>query len=127
MGIVYLGYLSGAAVASGSAIPMNTIIRRHCMDTSTNEVLNGKGYYKVTVNATLSSTAGGLANIVLQQNGVNVVGATASETINANGTTHISFTSVVRNTCCDPTSQLQLVYSGPVLTGTFASMVIENA
>lgn len=126
MGVVYLGYLAGSPVASGSNIPMTQIIRRHCSSIGTDMTLRGQGYYKVTVDATLASTAGGNATLTLYQNGVAVTGAVATETIAANGATHITFDAVVRNTCCNNSSILSVGYAGPVLTSTVATVIIEG-
>lgn len=126
MGVAYLGYLSGTPVTSGNIIPMTQILRRHCSSVGTDLVLRGNGYYTVTINTTLASTAGGNATITLYQNGVPVTGAVATETIAANGATHISLTAVVRNTCCNNSSILTIGYTGPVLTSTVATVTIEG-
>lgn len=126
MGVVYLGYTSGTPIASGSNIPMTTIIRRHMSDIGTDMYVKGKGYYTIDVDATLASTAGGLATITVYRNGVPIPMAAATETIAADGTTHISIRAVARNTCCD-NATITVGYVGPVLTSTYASVIIQDA
>ena len=121
MGIVYLSNDTGTPVLSGGVIPMTTIRRRKnsCIDTS---MAIRSGWYEVTADATLASTVGGLATITLYQDGVAV--EASATTIPAGGEVTIPLSSVVR-ACCGG-SVLTLVYTGPVLTGTTASVVIEN-
>lgn len=128
MGVVYLAYNTGTPIVSGSTIPMNTIIRRRCSNVGTDMVLRTNGYYKITVDAnlTLDSTAG-TATITINQNGVAIPGATATVSVAASGSTHISLSTVVRNSCYNDTSIITITYSGATLTATSATVIIENA
>lgn len=122
MGIVYLTNKSGTPIATGTAIPMLTIERRH--NSFIDQRMNLKcGYYRVSVNATLGSTAGGDGMITLYQDGTAI--ASSAETIVANRTINLTIDAVVKSKCCGST--LTIVYDGVALTSTVASVVIENA
>lgn len=126
MGIVYLAYTSGNAVSSGSTIPMNMIVRRKCTNIGTDMTITGAGYYKVFIdtNLTIGGTAGNVT-VTLYQNGVAVTGATATQSVAANGTAALSFSAIIRNNCCSTTT-LTIVYNGVALANTYASAIIEN-
>lgn len=119
MGIVYLS--NNASTISTGVVPMTNILRRHNSCIGTDMKVKG-GWYKVTINATLTSTAGGNATISLLQDGTTIQSATT--TIDANGIADVSLTCVVKSNCC---STLSVSYSGAVLTANQYYVIIENA
>lgn len=98
---VYIANTTATSVAANTSIPLGTIQRRYgcSLDASNSGItLKNCGYYLVNATITFTSTATGNATVSLQDNGVNVVGATASETVNTATTeVHtIAITAIVR-------------------------------
>ena len=62
----------------------------------------GQGYYLINISATVSPSAAGTVSLTAQKDGVPIIGAVASSTVAANGTTNLTITAIVRNACgCD--------------------------
>lgn len=82
--MIYTANTSGVTPAIGSTVPVGSIIRRkgNCIDASGSAInLREPGYYAVAISATLTAAAVGTVTLNLQQNGVNVPGATDSVSI----------------------------------------------
>lgn len=117
---------SSAVVANG-VLPLTTIIRRRGNDVnlSGNSVALtdcGSNYYLVNVTATFTAPIEGTVTLNLQQNGVNVTGATASTTITT-ATTEIrslSFSAIVRTLNNVGIDSLTIVNAG--IAATFSNI-----
>lgn len=119
---------SSAVVANG-VLPLTTIVRRRGNDVnlSGNSVALtdcGSNYYLVNVTATFTAPVEGTVTLNLQQNGVNVTGATASTTITT-ATTEIrslSFSAIVRTLNNVGIDSLTIVNAG--VAATFSNIVM---
>lgn len=126
---IYVANTTSTAVTAGSTLPLGTIVRRRGFEInqSGNSVaINdcGSNYYLVLVNATFTAPVAGVISLDLQQNGVNVTGATASTTITT-ATTEVrslSFTATVRTFSGNTLDSLTVVNSG--LAATFSNIAI---
>ena len=94
--------------------------------------LNKPGYYYVTFNADgAATTAAGDVVVVLQNNGVAVPGAIATQTVAAaDDAVNLAFTTIIRvpPSCCavDNTANLTLVNTGVAATFTNANINITK-
>lgn len=98
---VYIANTTATNVATNSAIPFGAIQRRYgcSLDaTSGGVILKNCGYYLVNATITFTAPTTGTVTVALRDDGVNVVGATASETVNTATTeVHtIAITAIVR-------------------------------
>ena len=101
--LINVATTTSSAVVANGVLPLTTIIRRRGNDVnlSGNSVALtdcGSNYYLVNVTVTFTAPVEGTVTLNLQQNGVNVTGATASTTITT-ATTEIrslSFSAIVR-------------------------------
>lgn len=103
--MIYTANTSGVTPAIGSTVPVGSIIRRkgNCIDASGSAInLREPGYYAVAISATLTAAAVGTVTLNLQQNGVNVPGATASVSITTANTQieNIAIVAIIRVLCC---------------------------
>lgn len=121
---------SSAVVANG-VLPLTTIVRRRGNDVnlSGNSVALtdcGSNYYFVNVTATFTAPVEGTVTLNLQQNGVNVTGATASTTITT-ATTEIrslSFSAIVRTLNNVGIDSLTIVNAGVAATFSNIDMAV---
>ena len=103
--LIYTVNSTGAAAPIGSTVPVGSIIRRYgkCISADGESiVLLEPGYYLVTMTATATAAAVGNVELGIQQDGVAVPGATATETVATAGTEYVnlSFAPAVRVRCC---------------------------
>ena len=121
---------TSTAVVAGGALPLATVTRRRGSDiaVSGNSIALtdcGSNYYLVTVNATFTAPVAGIITLNLQQNGVNVVGATASTTITT-ATTEVrslSFEKIIRTFNTNGLDSLSVVNAG--LAATFSNIDVS--
>lgn len=121
---------ASSAVLANGTLPLATIVRRRGCDVnlSGNSIAitdTGSNYYLVAVNATFTAPVAGSITLNLQQNGVNVTGATASTTITT-ATTEVrslSFQTVVRTFNNVGIDSLSVVNSG--LAATFSNISVS--
>lgn len=131
---IYVANTTSTSVLANSIIPLGSIIRRYCQCTlnlSGNAIIvddKYSNYYLVTVSGTFTAPAAGVVTLQLIQNGTNVVGATASETITAAGTEtrSISFTAIIRATCGCAIDTLTVLNSGVAATFTNMTVTVER-
>lgn len=112
---IYTTNVSAPTVAAGGIIPLGTTTRRFGCNVRQDGnaiTLCGQGYYLVNVSATITASAAGTATLTAQKDGVAIIGATASQTVTANGVTNISLTAIVRNACGCESSLLSLLLGG---------------
>ena len=90
-------------------------------------ILNRQGYYKVTATVTFTAPAAGLATVALAQDGQQVPGITASETVTTATTeTHsIAVSGIVRVIGPNTSSTIQLINSGIAVDTSNISLDVE--
>ena len=128
---IYTVNTSNQSVAVNGIISPGTIIRRFGpnVNLSGNGIqIDGAGYYKISVNATLTPTSAGTVGIAVLKNNVAIQGANASETIEtANTQVNLSISSIVREFCpCEDISNLTFVLTGVASNITNFAIVIEK-
>lgn len=124
---------SSSAVVTNGTLPLATIVRRRGCDVnlSGNSVAItdcGSNYYLVIVTATFTAPVAGVVTLNLQQNGVNVTGATASTTV-ATATTEvrsISFPAIIRTFNNRGIDSLSIVNSGVGATFSNIAMTVNK-
>lgn len=126
--LIYTAYTAGAEIPVGNTVPVGSIIRRYgqCIDATGSAInLTERGYYDVAVSATFTAAAAGNVRLTLLQDGVEVPGATAAETITTAATeiANIGIVTVVRIQCCD-TSALSVRVDGTTAP-TISSMAVK--
>jgi hypothetical protein len=94
-------------------------------------VLNKPGYYYITFNTTFTTATTGDATVELQNGGIAIPGANATETVTTAGDTKsISFTTIVKvlPSCpaIDNTTTLTFVATGIALDATTAAVSITK-
>ena len=103
--LIYTANTTSTAVPIGNTVPVGSIIHRYgpCVD-ATGSTINVKepGYYLVNISATFTAAAAGNVTLTLQRDGVDVSGATATETITTAATesANVGITAIVRVMCC---------------------------
>ena len=128
--LIYTVNSTGAAAPIGSTVPVGSIIRRYgkCISADGESiVLLEPGYYLVTMTATATAAAVGNVELGIQQDGVAVPGATATETVATAGTEYVnlSFVPAVRVRCCG-NARLTVVVAGttePTITNLAIGVV----
>lgn len=128
--LIYVATPTTSSVASGSVLPITTIVRRRdCAIQQVNDsiVLNCPGYYKVSVNATFTAPAVGVVSLQLRQDNLPIIGATASTSI-ATATTEVdslSFDAIVRVPCNGVPLVLTVVNNGVAITTSNIAIDVE--
>lgn len=128
--LIYTVNTTGAAAPIGSTVPVGSIIRRYgkCISAEGESiVLLEPGYYLVTMTATATAAAVGNVALGIQQDGVAVPGATATETVATAETEYVnlSVSSIVRVRCCG-NARLTVVVAGttePTITNLAIGVV----
>ena len=124
---------TSTSVLANGTLPLATIVRRRGNDV--NLVGNtvaitdcGSNYYLVAVTATFTAPVAGVVTLNLQQNGANVVGATASTTITTATTEvrSISFVAIVRTFNATGIDSLSVVNTGVGATFSNIDVVVEK-
>lgn len=121
---------TSTAVIANGILPLQTIVRRRGCDInmSGNSVAItdcGSNFYLVTITVTFTAPAAGIVTLNLQQNGVNVVGATASATVTTAATEvrSLSFSAIVRTFNNNSIDALTVVNAG--VAATFSNIDIS--
>ena len=117
-------------VAVNGIINLGSVIRRFGQNIKLNGnsiSLYGAGYYKLTVNATISASAAGDITISVLKNGAGVPGASASATAAAEGNLiNLSVDVVFRETCCNPLSDVIVTLGGTAASITNIATTTEK-
>ena len=128
--LIYLATTTSTAVSQNALLPLTQIVRRrNCLIEPLNNaiLLKGTGYYKISITATFTGQAAGVATIKAQQNSIDIVGATASTTITT-ATTEVrslSYDFIVRVPCSAVPSTIQFVNSGIDITTSNIAVSVE--
>ena len=112
---IYTTNVSAPTVAVGGIVPFGVTTRRYGCNIRQDGnaiTLCGQGYYLVNVSATLAPTAAGTVSLTAQKDGVAIIGATAAQTVAADGIANLSITAIVRNACGCESSLLSLLLGG---------------
>ena len=99
---IYTTNVSNPTVAVGGIVPVGSTTRRYGCNIRQDGnaiTLCGQGYYLVNVSATVAPTAAGTVSLTAQKDGVAIIGATAAQTVAANGVANLNITAIVRNAC----------------------------
>ena len=117
-------------VAQNGNISFGTTIRRYgCnLSMSGNAItIRGQGYYDVAINVTLAPTATGDVAVTLYKDGVAVPGATSTGSVStANNPATLPVNCLIRETCCDTTSNLTLVLTGTAAAVSNVAAVVQK-
>ena len=126
---IYAVTTASSAVVANGTLPLATIVRRrgNNLNLSGNSISIadcGSNYYLVNVNATFTAPEAGVVTLNLQQNGVNVTGATASTTVTTPTTEvrSLSFTAIVRTFNNSTLDSLTITNAG--IAATFSNIAI---
>lgn len=124
---------ASSAVVANATLPLSTIVRRRGCDInlSGNSVAItdcGSNYYLVIVTATFTAPVAGIVTLNLQQNGVNVTGATASTTVTTENTEvrSLSFPAIIRTFNSQSIDNLSIVNAGVAATFSNIAMTVEK-
>lgn len=112
---IYTTNVSNPTVAVGGIVPIGSTTRRYGCNIRQDGnaiTLCGQGYYLVNVSATVAPTAAGTVSLTAQKDGVAIIGATAAQTVAANGVANLNITAIVRNACACNGSILSLLLGG---------------
>ena len=113
---IYTTNTTAQTIAVDGIIPVGTTTRRYGCNIRQDGnaiTLCGQGYYLVNVSATVTPTAAGTVSVTAQKDGVDIVGATGSETVAAvSNAANISITAIVRNACGCDSSILSFILGG---------------
>ena len=113
---IYTTNTTAPTIAVDGIIPVGTTTRRYGCNIRQDGnaiTLCGQGYYLVNVSATVTPTAAGTVSVTAQKDGIDIVGATGSETVaNVSNAANISITAIVRNACGCDSSILSFILGG---------------
>ena len=128
---IYLITPTTASVTAGGVLPLTSVARRQCGCVtqlgSDSVLLQRPGYYKVTGTVTFTAPAAGVVRVNLTQDGVAVPGITASTTVTT-ATTEVrslAISGIVRVSCCNGSSTIQLINAGVAITTSNISLDVE--
>ena len=121
---------TSSAVVAGGVLPLATITRKRGneINLSGNSIAItdcGSNYYLVSVTATFTAPVAGIVTLNVQQNGANVVGATASTTITTATTEQrsLSFSKIVRTLNGNSIDAISVVNAG--VAATFSNIDVS--
>lgn len=112
---IYTTNTSAPTVPVGGIVPVGSTARRfgcNIRQDGNTITMCGQGYYLINISATVSPSAAGTVSLTAQKDGVPIIGAVASSTVAANGTTNLTITAIVRNACACNGSILSLLLGG---------------
>ena len=126
---IYTTNVSNPTVAAGGIVPVGSTTRRYGCNIRQDGnaiTLCGQGYYLVNVSATVAPTAAGTVSLTAQKDGVAIIGATAAQTVAANGEANLNITAIVRNACGCDGSLLSLVLDGVASVVNNLAVTVEK-
>ena len=112
--LIQVANQSTQAVAANSIIGLGSTQRRYgcnCRLSGNAIEVSGEGYYKVDASVSVAPTAAGPVTVALYNNGVQVPGAIAYDSVStAANPTNLSIVATIRQgCCCDSADNLTLV------------------
>lgn len=126
---IYTTNVSNPTVAVGGIVPVGSTTRRYGCNIRQDGnaiTLCGQGYYLVNVSATVAPTAAGTVSLTAQKDGVAIIGATAAQTVAANGVANLNITTIVRNACGCDGSLLSLALDGVASVVNNLAVTVEK-
>lgn len=126
---IYTTNVSNPTVAVGGIVPVGSTTRRYGCNIRQDGnaiTLCGQGYYLVNVSATVAPTAAGTVSLTAQKDGVAIIGATAAQTVAANGVANPTITAIIRNACGCDGSLLSLVLDGVASVVNNLAVTVEK-
>lgn len=126
---IYTTNVSNPTVAAGGIVPVGSTTRRYGCNIRQDGnaiTLCGQGYYLVNVSATVAPTAAGTVSLTAQKDGVAIIGATAAQTVAANGVANLTITAIIRNTCGCDGSLLSLALDGVASVVNNLAVTVEK-
>lgn len=126
---IYTTNVSNPTVAAGGIVPVGSTTRRYGCNIRQDGnaiTLCGQGYYLVNVSATVAPTAAGTVSLTAQKDGVAIIGATAAQTVAANGVANLNIAAIVRNACGCDGSLLSLVLDGVASVVNNLAVTVEK-
>lgn len=132
--VIYVANTSNASVVAGGTIPLPTIVRRkgcNLAGSGTGVIVTNRNrcddYYDVEVSVTFTAVAEGDVTINLLQDGVQVVGGTASVTVTTAGTqiVSVSFPATIKVSCANSPDVLALTSSAAITVRNATMQVSE--
>lgn len=130
--LIQVANQSTQAVAVNSIIGLGSTQRRYgcnCRLSGNGIEVNGEGYYKVDASVSVAPTAAGNVTVALYNNGVQVPGAIAYDSVStAANPTNLSIVATIRQgCCCDSADNLTLVLLEGEGNVTNVSMRVEKS
>ena len=126
---IYTTNVSNPPVAAGGIVPVGSTTRRYGCNIRQDGnaiTLCGQGYYLVNVSATVAPTAAGTVSLTAQKDGVAIIGATAAQTVAANGVANLNIAAIVRNACGCDGSLLSLALDGVASVVNNLAVTVEK-
>ena len=127
---IYTTNTTAPTIAVDGIIPVGTTTRRYGCNIRQDGnaiTLCGQGYYLVNVSATVTPTSAGTVSVTAQKDGVDIVGATGSETVAAvSNAANISITAIVRNACGCDSSILSFILGGVAAVVDNLAVTVEK-
>lgn len=126
---IYTTNVSNPTVAVGGIVPVGSTTRRYGCNIRQDGnaiTLCGQGYYLVNVSATVAPTAAGTVSLTAQKDGVAIIGATAAQTVAANGVANLTITAIIRNDCGCDGSLLSLALDGVASVVNNLAVTVEK-
>lgn len=126
---IYTTNVSNPTVAVGGIVPVGSTTRRYGCNIRQDGnaiTLCGQGYYLVNVSTTVAPTAAGTVSLTAQKDGVAIIGATAAQTVAANGVANLNIAAIVRNACGCDGSLLSLVLDGVASVVNNLAVTVEK-
>lgn len=126
---IYTTNVSNPTVAAGGIVPVGSTTRRYGCNIRQDGnaiTLCGQGYYLVNVSATVAPTAAGTVSLTAQKDGVAIIGATAAQTVAANGVANLTIAAIIRNACGCDGSLLSLALDGVASVVNNLAVTVEK-
>jgi hypothetical protein len=126
---IYTTNVSNPTIAVGGIVPVGSTTRRYGCNIRQDGnaiTLCGQGYYLVNVSATVAPTAAGTVSLTAQKDGVAIIGATAAQTVAANGVANLNIAAIVRNACGCDGSLLSLALDGVASVVNNLAVTVEK-
>lgn len=127
---IYTVMTTNTLVATNGLIPIGSTVRRYGCNIAQDGntiTITGRGYYKVTISATVAPTVAGTTTITLFKDGVAVIGATATQSTSIAGNAiAIPVTAIVKNNCDCDSAILSVVLSGAAANVSNLAVTVEK-
>lgn len=114
--LIYTVNANTQSVLDGGLVNLGTVVRRfgcNCELSGNGIVLDGVGYYNISVAATVIPAVAGTVTLTAYKDGVTIPGLTVSETVaDVDSSVALSLNGVVRIPCCGSATTITFEISG---------------